>query len=133
MIQHEQGVVTGDRLTTTSIPRRGDGEFGLLDCLRAFVRYPSPQVLAGALALATAAHFAFGRWEWQDAAASLLLLCFQPFSEWLIHFGLLHSKPRRVGRFTVDLPTAKLHRWHHRHPTVIDAVLIPGPLVATFL
>ncbi len=127
--------IEGDPLTASAVAvgRRGDGNLTLLDCARAFVGFRSPQVLLGFLAAIFAARVAVGDWTWMDLAAAGLLFASQPFTEWLIHVTLLHSKPRRVGPFTVDLPTARMHRWHHRNPRVLEAVLIPGWLIASFL
>ncbi len=105
----------------------------LLECARAFARFRSPRVLAGFLLVFVAARVAVGDWSWLDLAAAGLLVALQPFTEWLIHVGLLHSKPRRLGPLTIDLPTARMHRWHHREPTLLEAVLIPGSLIAGFL
>jgi sterol desaturase/sphingolipid hydroxylase (fatty acid hydroxylase superfamily) len=128
-------VIEGDPLTASAVALggRAQGDLTLLDCARAFVRFRSPQVLLGFLALILAARIVVGGWSWMDLAAAGLLVAFQPFTEWLIHVGLLHSRPRRVGPFTIDLPTARLHRWHHRNPRLLEAVLIPGRLIAAFL
>jgi len=97
----------------------------LLECARVFLRFPSPRLIAVALAVALAARIAVGAWSWLDLVLGGLLIAFQPFSEWLIHVGLLHSKPRRLGPLTIDPPTARVHRYHHRHPTALDTVLLP--------
>ncbi|HEX7058778.1 MAG TPA: sterol desaturase family protein [Solirubrobacterales bacterium] len=130
-----QPLLEGDPLTATavSISGRSDGRLTLLDCARAFARFRSPKVLGAFLAVILAGRIAIGDWSWLDLAVAGLLIASQPFTEWLIHVGLLHSKPRRLGPFTIDLPTARLHRWHHRNPTVLEAVLIPGSLIAGFL
>lgn len=127
--------ITGDPLTATAVAvtGRSDGPLTLGDCARAFFRFHSPRVLAGFLVLFVAARIAVGDWSWLDLAAAALLVALQPFTEWLIHVSLLHSKPRKLGPFTIDLPTARMHRWHHREPTLLEAVLIPGSLIAGFL
>jgi sterol desaturase/sphingolipid hydroxylase (fatty acid hydroxylase superfamily) len=118
----------------TAVPtRNGRGQVNLLDCARAFLRFPSPKLIATGLAIALAARVAVGGWSWLDLAVAASLVAFQPFSEWLIHVGLLHSKPRKLGPLTIDLPTAQLHRWHHRHPKNLQTVLIPWYGIAAFL
>lgn len=112
----------------SAIPSRGS-EVTLYDCARAFRRFASPKLIAAAVALSLAARVAVGHWTWLDLLVVGGLIALQPFSEWLIHVGLLHTRPRRLGPLTVDLPSARLHRWHHRHPTVLRAVLLPGPIV----
>lgn len=126
---------TGDPLSAASVAitgRAGD-RVGLGDCARAFLRFPSPRVLVAFLALFLALRIAIGDWSWRDLAVAALLVALQPFTEWTIHVFLLHSKPRRIGPLSLDLPTARAHRWHHREPRVLEAVLIPGWMIAGFL
>ncbi len=128
-------VIEGDPLTATAVAvtGRSGGPVTLLDCARAFFRFHSPRVLAAFLVVFVAARIAVGDWSWLELGAAGLLVASQPFTEWLIHVSLLHSKPRKVGPFTIDLPTARKHRWHHREPALLEAVLIPGSLIAGFL
>jgi len=128
-------VIDDDPLTAAavSVTGRSGGPLTLLDCARAFARFRSPQVLAAFLVAFLALRAAVGGWSWMDLAIAALLVAAQPFTEWLIHVGLLHTKPREIGGRTIDLPTARAHRWHHRKPTVLEAVLIPGSLIAGFL
>jgi sterol desaturase/sphingolipid hydroxylase (fatty acid hydroxylase superfamily) len=105
----------------------------LLDCARAFAGFRSSRVLAGFFVAILAARIAVGQWSWLDLAVAALLIASQPFAEWLIHVFLLHSKPRKLGPVTIDLPTARLHRWHHENPAVLEAVLIPASPIAAFL
>ncbi len=117
-----------DRLTASAseiATRPGRAGVTLLDCARVFLRFPSPRLIAAGLAAALAARIAIGLWSWLDLVVAGLLIAFQPFSEWLIHVGLLHSKPRRLGPLTIDPPTAQVHRFHHRHPTALKTVLLP--------
>lgn len=127
--------IDGDPLTAAavSVTGRSGGPLTLLDCARAFARFHSPQVLAAFLVAFLALRAVVGGWSWMDLVIAALLIAAQPFTEWLIHVGLLHTRPRRVWGRTIDLPTARAHRWHHREPTVLRAVLIPGSLIAGFL
>ena len=110
----------------SSIPTsRSRAAVTLLDCARAFFRFPSPRLIAAGFAAVLAARIAVGSWSWLDLLVAASLIAFQPFSEWLIHVGLLHSKPRKLGPFTIDPITARRHRHHHRHPTQLDTVLLP--------
>ena len=130
-----QETFEADPLTTTAvaITGRDRGSVTLLDCARAFSRFGSPRVLTSFLLAFLAARIALGDWSWRDPVIAAGLIAAQPFTEWMIHVFLLHLKPRRIGRFTIDLPTARMHRWHHRNPTVLQGVLIPGSLIAGFL
>jgi sterol desaturase/sphingolipid hydroxylase (fatty acid hydroxylase superfamily) len=124
-----------DPLTTASVTvgGRSGEELKLRDCFRAFLRFQSPRIVAAFLVAILVARFAVGDWSWYDAAAAAMLIALQPFTEWVIHVTLLHSKPRKLGPLTLDLPTARAHRWHHREPKVLEAVLIPGWMIAGFL
>ena len=117
-----QETLGADPLTTTAvaITGRDRGSVTLLDCARAFGRFGSPRVLASFLLAFLAARIALGGWSWRDPVLAAGLIAAQPFTEWLIHVFLLHLKPRRIGRLTIDLPTARMHRWHHRNPTVLQ-------------
>jgi sterol desaturase/sphingolipid hydroxylase (fatty acid hydroxylase superfamily) len=123
-----------DPLTAPAIavPSRGK-EVTLSDCARTFRRFASPKLIAAAIAASLVARLAAADWEWLDLAAIGGLIALQPFSEWLIHVGLLHAKPRKLGPLTVNLPGARIHRWHHRHPTALRGVLLPGPIVLGLL
>ena len=130
-----QRVIGDDPLTATAVAveARGGGRLTLRDCARAFARFDSPRVMAAFLAAILAARIAVGGWGWLDLAAAATLVALQPFTEWIIHVTLLHSKPHRLGPLTLDLPTARAHRWHHREPKLLEAVLIPGWMIAGFL
>jgi sterol desaturase/sphingolipid hydroxylase (fatty acid hydroxylase superfamily) len=130
-----KAAIADDPLTATAVTvaGRGGDRLTLLDCARAFARFDSPRVMAAFLAAILAARIAVGGWSWLDLAAAALLVALQPFTEWVIHVTLLHSRPRKLGPLTLDLPTARAHRWHHREPRVLEAVLIPGWMIAGFL
>jgi sterol desaturase/sphingolipid hydroxylase (fatty acid hydroxylase superfamily) len=93
--------------------------------VRVFLRFGSPRLLVGAIAITLAARLAIGEWSWLDLAVAGSLVALQPFHEWLIHVGLLHARPLRLGPLVVDLPSARIHRAHHRDPTVLRTVLLP--------
>ncbi|MGH3714740.1 MAG: sterol desaturase family protein, partial [Micromonosporaceae bacterium] len=92
---------------------------------RAFVRHPSPWLLGGLLVLAGAARIAVGDWRPSDAVAPLVMLAAFPFFEWLVHVGVLHWRPRRVGGVTLDPLLARKHREHHADPRDVPLVFIP--------
>jgi len=134
-VSAEEATVARDPLTAPSVSVAGGtgDRLTLLDCARAFLRFRSPRVLAAFLMAIVAARLMVGGWSWLDLAIAALLIALQPFTEWFIHVTLLHSKPHRLGPISIDLPSARMHRWHHRNPTVLEAVLIPGSLIAGFL
>ena len=47
--------------------------------------------------------------------------------EWVIHVGILHWRPRRLGPVEVDSLLARKHRAHHADPRDLPLVFIPWP------
>jgi hypothetical protein len=128
--------VAADRLTAPrdSVHRRDPrGRLTLGDCWREFVRRPSPPMIGAALALAALARARYGGPGRRDAAIAGGLVAVHPFTEWLIHVYLLHSRPVRVGGRTYDLPAAREHREHHAAPAELDGVLVPTHVLRVFL
>jgi hypothetical protein len=122
----------GDHLTAPEgaiVRRNPDGRLTLADCFRAFARHLSPWVIGIALVAAVVARIAAGHWSWRDLVIALALVAAQPFTEWVFHVYLLHSRPVRIGGRRVDLPAAREHREHHAAPADLDGVLIPTPVI----
>lgn len=117
-----------------AVPSRGGAKGPALgDCVRAFMRQPSPPYLLSAAALALAARLVQGSWSWRDAVVLVGLLAVTPFVEWAIHVYLLHSRPVPFLGRELDVITAREHRAHHEAPGVLDGVLIPVYGVIVFL
>ena len=111
---------TGDRRRSISLP----------EAATEFWRHTSPRLLAMLLIGALVARVAVGDWNAWDLWVPLLMLGFFPVQEWLIHVILLHWKPVRIGRFTLDPEVARKHREHHADPRNVPLVFIPlGTLV----
>jgi sterol desaturase/sphingolipid hydroxylase (fatty acid hydroxylase superfamily) len=110
-----------------------DGRASLADCLREFLRQPSPPYLIGAVAAALALRLVQGGWGWRDAVVAVGLLAATPFVEWLIHVYLLHSPPINLRGRRVEMLTAREHRAHHEAPSVLGGVLLPVYGVLVFL
>jgi hypothetical protein len=122
----------GDHLTAPAdaIARRDPGgRLTLGDCFRAFAKHLSPWLIGAALAVALALRIAAGHWSWRDAVIPLALLAAEPFTEWLIHVYVLHSRPVKIGGRRFDLPAAREHREHHGAPADLDGVLVPTYVV----
>jgi sterol desaturase/sphingolipid hydroxylase (fatty acid hydroxylase superfamily) len=102
--------------------RRG---FTLSDAGREFWKHPSPWMIATALVGALTARVLVGDWQITDAAVVVVMIALFPFYEWLIHVFILHWRPRRVGRVTVDTLLARKHREHHVDPRDVPLVFIP--------
>jgi sterol desaturase/sphingolipid hydroxylase (fatty acid hydroxylase superfamily) len=111
--------------------RLGEAESGqeLADYARLFAGRPGPRMIAGAWAVTAAVRLALGRFRRRDLATVAGMVAAQPFTEWVVHVAILHSRPRRVAGRTVDLALARHHRDHHADPKDIDRALIPVPTV----
>jgi sterol desaturase/sphingolipid hydroxylase (fatty acid hydroxylase superfamily) len=94
---------------------------------RLFSRCPTARILAPVVIAVAAIRVGLGRWHWSDLIIPAAILGLEPFTEWLIHVGILHWKPRRVGRATIDPLVSRRHRQHHRAPQVVGLVLVPAP------
>jgi hypothetical protein len=113
--------------------RAKGGSAQLADCVREFLRQPSPPYLLGAVALALALRIAAGDWSWRDAVVAVGLLVATPFVEWAIHVYLLHAPPLKVRGRRLEMLTAREHRAHHEAPSVLGGVLLPVYGVLIFL
>ena len=113
--------------------RRSDGLISLSDCLREFLRQPSPPYLLTAVTVALALRIAQGAWSWRDAVIAGGLVAITPFVEWLIHVYLLHAPPINHRGRRVEMLTAREHRAHHEAPAVLEGVLLPVYGVLIFL
>ncbi|MDT4942181.1 MAG: hypothetical protein QOJ34_2270 [Pseudonocardiales bacterium] len=97
----------------------------LRGALREFARHPSPWILLVTLVTTVTARVWIGDWQWTDAIVPAVIVAFFPFNEWLIHVGILHWKPRKIGRATIDSLLARKHREHHADPRDIPLIFIP--------
>ncbi len=90
-----------------------------------FWRHPSPYLLGGVLAAAVTGRVLAGPGSWWELVIPAVLLASLPFVEWIVHVGILHWRPRRVGPVTLDPLLARKHRAHHADPRAIPLVFIP--------
>ncbi|WP_084531305.1 sterol desaturase family protein [Nocardia miyunensis] len=100
-------------------------EFTLIAAAREFARHPSPWIIAGLLVSAAAARIIIGDWQYTDAVVPAVMLALFPFTEWVIHVCVLHWRPRRIGRLTLDSLLARKHRAHHADPREVGLIFIP--------
>jgi hypothetical protein len=100
------------------------GDNGLRHWFGVLWRFPGPRLLAGALAAVAVARIVVGRWQATDFAVAAGFVVAQPFTEWVLHVGVLHFRPRRVAGRTIDLYAARKHREHHLDPQDIPLTLI---------
>ena len=61
------------------------------------------------------------------------LVALFPVIEWVIHVGILHWRPRRVGGVPIDSLLARKHREHHADPRDIPLVFIPWQVLTWLL
>ncbi|MCV7206842.1 fatty acid hydroxylase [Mycolicibacterium peregrinum] len=99
--------------------------FTLTDAAREFVKHPSPWMIGTTLILSVAARCAVGDWQLTDALVPAVMLVMFPFFEWIVHFFVLHWRPRRLGPITLDSLLARDHRLHHVDPRDIPLIFIP--------
>ena len=110
-------------MTTAARPvRKG---FTLVDAVREFSKHPSPWMIGATLLAASVARFAVGDWRLTDALVPLAMLAVFPFFEWIIHVFILHWRPKRLGRLTIDPLLAREHRAHHQDPRDVPLIFIP--------
>lgn len=100
----------------------------LADALRELARHASPRILAALAAGFAAARLAVGSFTPWDLVAAVAVVALWPLQEWLIHVGILHFEPRRVGGRTLDFLVPRMHRAHHRDPWRLELVFIPLPV-----
>jgi hypothetical protein len=108
-----------ERSATKDAPRT------LLGLLEVLLTRGSPRILMLLVVGFGAVRALRGQWSYVDVVVVLALAAFWPFLEWLLHTHLLHFRPRKVGRFTIDFEAAKKHRRHHRRPWDYSQVSIP--------
>lgn len=97
----------------------------LAEARRSFFAHGSPWALVLVLAAAVAGLVVVGEPSAAQLVVVAAVLAAQPFVEWLVHVHVLHARPRRVGRFTLDLYQARKHRAHHAAPRDLDILFIP--------
>jgi hypothetical protein len=110
---------------TTSTERPTRKGLTLSDAVREFWKHPSPWMLGAMLVAALIARVIVGDWQITDVLVPLVMLALFPFFEWIIHVFILHWRPKRLGRLTIDSLLAKEHRAHHVEPRSIPLIFIP--------
>lgn len=92
---------------------------------REFWRHPSPWMIGSSLLGSIVARVLVGGGSWWELLSPILLIALFPVIEWVIHVGILHWRPRRLGPLTVDSLLARDHRAHHADPRDLPLVFIP--------
>jgi hypothetical protein len=100
---------------------------------RAFWRHPSPWMIAIFLIASVVGRVVVGPGSWWELLIPAVLLALFPAIEWVIHVGILHWRPRRVGPVEIDSLLARKHREHHADPRDLPLVFIPWPVLTWLL
>jgi sterol desaturase/sphingolipid hydroxylase (fatty acid hydroxylase superfamily) len=101
------------------------GGFTLSEAVREFWRQPSPWGISLTFFGALAARIVVSDWQLTDLVLPAIMVATFPVFEWIIHVGILHWRPRSLGRFQVDPLLARKHREHHRDPRKIEVIFMP--------
>jgi len=107
--------VAGERPRLDTHDPRAPG-LSLRDAFHIFTRQRSARVMAFLAVTFLAARLAVGSLGGWDLVVVAMLVALHPFTEWVIHVGILHWRPRRLGRWVIDTDLAREHRAHHRAP-----------------
>jgi len=105
----------------------------LWDAFHAFCEHPSPRVLLPLTGVGVAARAAMGGWRRRDLGIIAGILLAEPFTEWVIHVGVLHFRPRAVRGRVIDPLLSRKHRAHHLDPRDPDLIFVPMPVVRAVL
>jgi hypothetical protein len=105
----------------------------LAGAAREFVKHPSPWLIGAVLVAAVIARVIVGDWQLTDAVVPLVMLALFPLFEWMIHVFILHWRPKRVGRLTIDPLLSREHRAHHVDPRSIRLIFIPWKSLVTWV
>ena len=88
----------------------------LWEALLIFSRRTSPRILASSLLVALIARIVVGGFSGWDLVVLVAAVVLHPLTEWCIHVGILHWRPRKLGSITIDTLLASEHRAHHERP-----------------
>jgi hypothetical protein len=100
---------------------------------REFWRHPSPWMISAFLVGSVVARILVGGGSWWELLIPVGLVAAFPAIEWVIHVGILHGRPRRVGPVEVDSLLARKHREHHADPRDLPLVFIPWQVLTWLL
>lgn len=90
-----------------------------------FLHHASPRILTTALLAALIGRIAVGGFSLWDVVPVVVIAAVWPVQEWLIHVYILHFKPIEVFGRTIEFPTPRSHRLHHRDPWNYKILFIP--------
>jgi len=101
--------------------------------IKLFFRFLTPQLISAQILIAGALRVWLGEWSTGDLWVMGGILVYWPFQEWFFHLTLLHMKPFQVFGMQVDLGPARAHRYHHRHPWVLETTFVPPKAIGVLI
>lgn len=107
--------VAGEQPRSVSLDPRAPG-LTLREAFSIFTHVRSARIMAAMVVLAVSARIIVGHFGGWDLVVLAALLTLHPFSEWVIHVGVLHWRPRKIAGFMIDTDLAHKHRLHHQSP-----------------
>lgn len=110
---------------TRTDARKVEGTDTLSGMLRLFARFPTPRLFAAKAAVLFGVRATLGPPTIWDGVVLAAIAVYWPLQEWALHATLLHLEPRKVFGLRVDPYFARKHRWHHRHPWVLEGTFLP--------
>jgi len=114
---------------TRTYARNVEGSKTLLGAAGLFLRFPTPRLLAIKIVAFTFINLWLASYSWLDLCVIAAIVIYWPFQEWSLHCYLLHFKPRDVCGIHIDPYAARMHRYHHRHPWLLETTFLPTQFV----
>ena len=105
----------------------------LVGAILLFTTGGSPRLLLIQFICAVLLRISIGNWQQIDILLGVGIFIYWPFQEWFVHLTVLHAKPRSIGGITIDLPPAKVHRYHHRHPWILETIFVPTTTILALI
>lgn len=118
---------------TRTDARKADEADTLGGALRLFYRFPVPWLLTVQLVAVGSLRLWLGAWTGWDLLIAAAIAVYWPLQEWAAHVFLLHFKPVTVLGVRIDPFAARAHRWHHRHPHVLERVFVPTRVILALI
>ena len=115
--------------STRTDARYAEGITTASGAARLFVSFATPRLLIANLCVWVPLRIVAGDFGPGDLAILLGIAVYWPVQEWFAHAFVLHLRPRRVLGFRIDPLFARFHRWHHRHPHVVERIFVPWAVI----
>ena len=105
----------------------------LLGSFKLFFRFPTPRLLGTKVAFFFIVNCFLGNFSPWDLAIALGVFTYWPFQEWFLHAYALHFKPRTILGVHLDPFAGRIHRYHHRHPWILETVFLPTRVIVALI